>query len=77
MPVEDTVTTVSTSQAESPASASARSPASTNRSCAPSRYAAVRSGQPRGCVYHSIGRTAWRFMMPVVSNTFAKRSNSP
>ncbi len=74
MPVEETVTTISTCAAFKPALSSALVPASMNSFTAPSRKASVRSGQPRGCVNHSMGRTEWRLWMPVVSNTRDIRS---
>ena len=57
IPVEQIVTTVSTSPAERPALASALRATSTNSASAPSRNACVRSGQPRRSRYHSIGLT--------------------
>jgi hypothetical protein len=57
MPVEEMVTTVSTSRPSRPASARAREAAATNSSCAPSRYAALRSRQPRSEKYQSSGFT--------------------
>ena len=76
MPVEDTVTTQSTSAPDRPAFASARRDAKTSNRLASERYTSVRSGQDRSCSYHSPGRTAWRRAMPAFSNTGARRSNS-
>ena len=57
IPVEQTVTTVSTSAGLRLALASALVAASTNSASAPSRKAAVRSGQPRCVKYQSNGLT--------------------
>jgi hypothetical protein len=57
MPVEQTVTTVSISLTSRLAAAIALRATSRNRASAPSRKASVRSGQPRGARYHSIGLT--------------------
>ena len=43
---------------------------------APSRYAALRSGQPSGSRYQSRGRTVKRCRIPEFSNTRASRSKS-
>ena len=75
IPVEQTVTTVSMSLPESCAFASAFSAASTNSASAPSRKAAVRSGQPCRSRYHSNGLTPWRLMMPVLEKMLESVSN--
>ena len=75
-PVEVTVTIVSTSPAPNPAAVSALVAALMKSAVPPSMKAAVRSGHPRCWVYHSIGCTAWRVWMPLVSKTRESRSKS-
>ena len=67
MPVQLTATTVSISEAATPADFSALRAASRKSAFPPSMNAAVRSGQPSGWEYHSKGRTAWRVVIPLLA----------
>ena len=77
MPVEDALTTISTSRPVRSAARRAFEAASSKRAVAPSRYASVRSGQPCGSRYHSKGRTPCLCRTPAVAKTFATLSKSP